>query len=185
MSARPLDAVLPIHRHGEVHSTVAAASPDEVWAALHATTAGELRLTRLLTRLRGLAQASGDTPILATMTRRLGALVEDAPRLLIVGGVGQPWKPRGGPHVPTSDAAALARFDRPGFVLMAASFELEPLGGGRTRLRTETRVQPTDAGAARAFRPYWYVIRLGSGLIRRDLLRAVRRRAEAAAGAAR
>jgi hypothetical protein len=46
-------------------------------------------------------------------------------------------------------------------------------------------VQPTDTSAARAFRPNWYAIRAGSGLIRRDLLCAVRRRAEAAAGAAR
>jgi hypothetical protein len=55
-------------------------------------------------------------------------------------------------------------------------FELEALGDG-TRLSTETRVQPTDT-AARAFRPYWWAIRAGSGLIRRDVLRAVRRRAE-------
>jgi hypothetical protein len=53
-------------------------------------------------------------------------------------------------------------FARPGFVLMTTSFELEPLGDG-TRLSTETRVQPTDAAAARAFRPYWWAIRAGSG----------------------
>jgi hypothetical protein len=39
-------------------------------------------------------------------------------------------------------------------------------------------VQPTDAAAARAFRPYWWAIRAGSGLIRRDMLHAVRRHAE-------
>lgn len=60
--------------------------------------------------------------------------------------------------------------------LAALSFELE-LSGDRTRLATETRVQPTDRQAARAFLPYWLVIRAGSGLIRRDLLRAVARRA--------
>jgi hypothetical protein len=68
-------------------------------------------------------------------------------------------------------------FARPGFVLMTTSFELEPLGDG-TRLSTETRVQPTDDAAARAFRPYWWAIRAGSGLIRRDVLRATRRLAE-------
>ena len=63
------------------------------------------------------------------------------------------------------------------FVLIATSFELEALGD-TTRLSTETRVQPIDATAARAFRPYWWAIRGRSGLIRRDVLHAVRRHAE-------
>jgi len=74
-------------------------------------------------------------------------------------------------------------FARSGFVLIATSFEIEALGD-ITRLSTETRVQPTDAAAAHAFRPYWWLIRAGSGLIRRDVLRAVRRRAERGATAA-
>jgi hypothetical protein len=69
-------------------------------------------------------------------------------------------------------------FDRPGFVLIATSFELEAQGSS-TRLATETRVQSTDAGAARAFLPYWLAIRAGSGLIRRELLGAIARRARA------
>jgi hypothetical protein len=180
-----LDAVLPRYRHGEVHATVARATPQELWAALQATTVGELRLTRVLTRLRGLPQAAGSTPLVEAMTRRFTPLLDDPPRLLVAGGIGQPWRLRGGEDVPVHDAAGLAAFDRPGFVLMVVSLGVEPAGEGRARLRTETRVQPTDAGAARAFRPYWYAIRAGSGLIRRDLLRAVRRRAEAAAGAMR
>jgi len=75
------------------------------------------------------------------------------------------------------DLGGFRAFARPGFVLIATSFGLEALGEG-TRLSTETRVQPTDAAAARAFRPYWWAIRGGSGLIRRDILHAVRRRAE-------
>jgi hypothetical protein len=185
MSPRALDRVLPTYRHGELHATVAEASPEAVWDALHATTSGELRLTRLLTRVRGLPQAAGQTPFLDAMTHRFTPLVDEPPRVLVLGSIGQPWKRRGGEAVRVDPAAGLAGFDRPGFVLMGASFEVEPVGPGRTRLLTETRVQPTDAAAARAFRPYWCAIRLGSGLIRRDLLRAVRRRAEAATAPAR
>jgi hypothetical protein len=185
MSPRALDRVLPAYRHREVHATVVAASPAVVWEALHATTSGELRLTRLLTRVRGLSQAAGETPFLEAMTQRFTPLIDEPPRALVVGGIGQPWKLRGGDDVAVDPSAGLAGFARPGFVLMGASFEVEHVGPGRTRLLTETRVQPTDAAAARAFRPYWYAIRLGSGLIRRDLLRAVRRRAEAATAPAR
>jgi hypothetical protein len=43
---------------------------------------------------------------------------------------------------------------------------------------TETRVWATDERTARTFALYWWTIRLGSGLIRRMWLRAIRRRAE-------
>jgi hypothetical protein len=67
-------------------------------------------------------------------------------------------------------------FVRPEFVLMTTSFELEPLGDG-TRLSTETRVQPTDAAAARAFRPYRWAIRgLGADPSRRAARHAPTRR---------
>ena len=75
------------------------------------------------------------------------------------------------------DVAEVQAYARPGHVVMAASFAV----GADGRLSTETRVQPVDADAARAFGRYWWVVRAGSGLIRHDLLRAVRRRAERAA----
>jgi hypothetical protein len=51
-----------------------------------------------------------------------------------------------------------------------------------TLLETETRVLATGPRAKRAFAAYWLVVRPGSGLIRRELLRAVARRAESAGG---
>lgn len=113
----------------------------------------------------------------AFLERGYRELRVDPPWTLVAGAAGQPWRLRGGEIVDVVDLDGLRAFARPGFVLIATSFELEALGE-RTRLSTETRVQPTDAAAARAFRPYWWAIRAGSGLIRRDLLHAVRRRAE-------
>jgi hypothetical protein len=55
----------------------------------------------------------------------------------------------------------------PGSVKVAAEFAL--VDG---RLVTETRVQPASARENRWFRFYWAFIRLGSGLIRRSLLKA-------------
>ena len=89
----------------------------------------------------------------------------------------QPWRLRGEESADVVDLDGFRAFARAGFVLTATSFELEAIGDG-TRLSTETRVQPTDAGAARAFRAYWWAIHAGSGLIRRDMMHAVRRRAE-------
>jgi hypothetical protein len=58
-------------------------------------------------------------------------------------------------------------------------FVLVPDGDG-TLLTTETRVRATDARSRALFSLYWLAIRIGSGLIRRDLLRAAAQRAEAA-----
>jgi hypothetical protein len=95
----------------------------------------------------------------------------------VAGAAAQSWRLRGGETADVVDLDGFRAFARPGFVLITTSFELEALGAG-TRLSTETRVQPTDAAAARAFRLYWWAIRGGSGLIRRDVLHAERRRAE-------
>jgi hypothetical protein len=160
----PLDRVLPQFAHREVHTLVVSASPELVWSALH-------------------------EPVLDRyVARGFGVVLDEAPRALAIAVAGQPWRPRGGKRIALPvDDAEVSEFEKPGFVLTAMSFGLEPLGGhggGRTRLSTETRVQPAGAGAARTLRPYWLVIRAGSGLVRHELLRAVKRRAERASGQA-
>jgi hypothetical protein len=68
-----------------------------------------------------------------------------------------------------------------GWVRIGLDFRLTPVGRA-TRLETETRVCAMGPKAKRRFAAYWLVIRPVSGLIRRELLRAVARRAEAAGG---
>ncbi|MSO96988.1 MAG: hypothetical protein EXR11_02050 [Rhodospirillaceae bacterium] len=69
-------------------------------------------------------------------------------------------------------------YQGPGFKL-AWGFSVTDLGGGRCRVDTETRVQCCDAKTKRWFTMYWLIIRLPSGAIRRDMLRIIKRRAEA------
>ncbi len=184
-----LDDVLPDYAHRERHSTNVAAAAQAVWSALHQVSNRDLRLTSLLmtvrtlpTRLPGGGPRRDGAPadrgfVEAFLQRGFRELLVDAPSTLVVGAAGQPWRLTGGETADVVDLEGFQRFRRPGFVLMATSFELEAVGEG-TRLSTETRVQPTDATTASAFRAYWWAIRIGSGLIRRDLLQAVRRGAE-------
>jgi len=188
-----LDAVLPEPAHRELHRTRVAAAPDAVWDAVFAVTPRELLLADLLLRVRelpvrlagrdaGLA-AARDEPLLAPFLREgFRVLVEDRPRTWVMGAVGRPWRLRDAAIVAFDDLPAFAAFDAPGVVKIALSFELAPQDGG-TLLLTETRVAPTDPAAARAFARYWRVIRPGSDVIRRDWLRAIRRRAERDLGA--
>jgi hypothetical protein len=182
----PLDRVLPQFAHRETHAVDVDASPEIVWAAIHEVTGTELPVTRMLTAIRGIGSHGARKPVLERFVAGGFSLVlDEPPRAVALAAAGQPWKRRGGERIALPEAGQeVSDFARPGFVLMATSFALEPLGGtggGRTRLTTETRVQPTDATAARSFRPYWWAIRAGSGVIRHELLRAIRRKAEAAA----
>jgi hypothetical protein len=171
-----------------VHDRTVAAPPEKVWRAVHQVTAAELAVTRPLMTLRALPArlhgmgdtlaAAPDTPFVERFLQRgWGVLSARAPELFAAGAIGQPWRLSRGDSVPLTNPAAFAAFVQPGYVRMAMSFELAPAGAG-TRLRTETRVQPTDAASARAFARYWLAIRLPSGVIRRELLRAIARRAE-------
>jgi len=187
-----LDEVLPVYRHLERHHRTVAAPPAEVWKALLAVSAKELPLSRLLMGVRSIPRVFLGKPLRAAEGKRPSSVVDefmrsgfralrvDPGRLLVAGAAMQPWRLVDGDVDDVHDLAGFRVFNRPGFVLIAVSFELDPDVGG-TRIATETRVQPTDARAARAFLPYWLVIRAGSGLIRRDLLRAVARRAESTA----
>ena len=106
-------------------------------------------------------------------------LATEPNRAVVAGGVMQPWKLTGGEEPPALDAAALRAFAEPGWVKTGFDLVIEASGTG-TRLTTETRVTATDARTRAPFGLYWLFIRAGSGLIRRDMLRAVARRAEAA-----
>jgi hypothetical protein len=183
-----LDDVLPDYADNEVHETVVAAPVEVTWGAMRAVTPRDLPVSRVLMGIRSLparlARRGGladraDAPVLGQFLE-LGfrALVDEPPRSFVAGGIGQPWALRGGRFVARDTPAEFAAFCEPGFLLMAFSFEVAPAGAGGSRLRTETRVKPTDAGAARSFAPYWLVVKPFSALIRRDLLRGIRRRAE-------
>ncbi|MGD9695042.1 MAG: hypothetical protein AB7V42_05215 [Thermoleophilia bacterium] len=187
MTSAVLDDVLPAYRHRERHGATIAAPPERVWDALHAVTVRELALTRVLmaaralpARLTGRGDAFNEDAaqtFMRVMAENGFTMLRDDPSALVAGSIGRPWQLRRESAVPFDGRDGFRAFGDPGYVLMATSFECEPDAGG-TRLCTETRVQPTDESAARSFRPYWLAIRAGSGLIRREILRAVRRRAE-------
>lgn len=179
-----LDDLLPDWHFREGHERRITASPVAVWSALQELRLGDLRLAGALMDLRSLPgrMLGAQRPAMVT-----GRFLEEGPvpvlhaqpgRAVVAGGVVQPWKLFGGDEPPELDGLALLAFDQPGWVKVGMDFVLEPDGGG-TRLTTETRVQATDPATRRRFGRYWLVIRAGSGLIRRDLLRAVAQAAEA------
>jgi uncharacterized protein YndB with AHSA1/START domain len=172
-----LDDLVPAPHFRERHERRIAAPPAAVWEALHEVWLADLAVSRALMAIRLLGRPTrmvsgrfledGPVPVLAA----------DPERAIVAGGVMQPWKITGGDAPHTLDAAGLRAFGRPGWVKTGVDFVLEPSACG-TRLTTETRVAATDARTRARFGLYWLLIRAGSGVIRRELLRAVARRAE-------
>jgi hypothetical protein len=159
-----------------------------VYAAARAVTAREIRFFRLLTFLRSphlgnapesILNPAPDRPILDVATDSQFVLLYEEPDREIVFGAllppGREPKPR-----------SRAEFQQtPGSLSRAVmNFHLSPLPAGATRLVTETRIAASDAAARRQFGVYWRIIYPGSAFIRHQWLRAIRRRAEAAAGSA-
>ena len=61
---------------------------------------------------------------------------------------------------------------------MAFDFSVEDAGGGWSTLSTETRVLATDDATRRGMGRYWRLIVPGSGLLRRQWLEGIKKRAE-------
>ena len=167
------------------------APPQLVWKALQALRFDDLRVTKLLIGIRslpGVALGKGPlrrrgggtrtSPLMeAINSSRFIILHSEPDRILTLGIVGQFWRLTGGNDAAVKDPATFVDFDEPVFVKSAIDFVLVPHGSG-TRLTTNTCNRATDESTARSFRNYWRVIGPGSKLIRLDMLRAVRRRAE-------
>jgi hypothetical protein len=163
----PIADALPVYHHGERHTIRVAATPERALAAARQTTLDDVRLVRVLARLRGLRPGHGPIwdSFLAAGFQPFG---EDT---LVL--VGRPWTRRG----ERRRVDDFLGFAEPGWAKLALDLHAVPDEGG-ARLETETRVFLTDRTARRRFAAYWLVVRPFSGLTRRLWLRAAKRRAE-------
>lgn len=75
------------------------------------------------------------------------------------------------------DAEAFVTYQRPGTARLLLGYMVQTRPNGVTHLQTQTRVQCLGDEALKSFRPYWYLIRPVSGLIRMRMLKAIRRAA--------
>jgi hypothetical protein len=144
---------------GTSHSLAVGASPADADRALREVTFGDVPLVRALLAARGLGLPTRDECVLTALGRR-ATVIEDLPGSGIAFRLeGQFWRLRGrGPEAPAT-----------------AVIDFRALPG---RLTTETRVQVPE-GVSAKFERYWRVVRPFSGLIRRQVLQAAKRRAEA------
>jgi hypothetical protein len=156
-----LDAYLPSYEFSTRHEVAVDASSGVTDRALREVTFREVPLVRALLFARGEGAHRSEQPVVATMVPG-ATVIEDIPGEGIVLAVsGQFWRLRGRGPEPPANAVVDFR-STPG------------------RLSTETRVHVADPVSRRKFEHYWRIVRPFSGLIRVSILRAAKRRAEAA-----
>jgi hypothetical protein len=158
---KSLDEFLPVYEFATRHEVAVAVDPALADRALREVTYGEVPLVRALLFARGLGVPKSDASVVSTMVPR-ATVLEDIPGEGIVLTLsGQFWRLRGrGPETPAT-----------------AVIDFRSMPG---TLATETRVHVPDPVARRKFVRYWRVVKPFSGLIRSRVLRAAKRRAEAA-----
>lgn len=189
----PLDTWMPAWDAQSRHDIEIDADPGVVYQVLLTTEFGGNPILRALMAVR-LLPALLFTPRQAwkhwkeARTARLeepmGRLLKGAfvqlevlpPHELIMGLTGRFWTPTGG-LVP-SDPATFRDPIPPGLARATWNFEVQPIGPGRTRLSTETRIVCSNQDTRRRFLRYWSFIRRASGVIRWALLRQVKAAAE-------
>jgi hypothetical protein len=184
-----IDTWMPEYHFVERHQALVRASESTVYRSLMEADFGGHPIVRLLLGLRALPGLLLGRRIWARPTRPLRLrdapgfgfvlLEEHAPHEVVLGLTGRFWRVAGG-LLPT-DPRTFRDSVPAGSARAAWSFALSPRGGGATLLTTETRIRCADAAAQRAFGRYWLLVRPGSGLLRRALLRSVRADAERSA----
>jgi hypothetical protein len=110
-----------------------------------------------------------------TMVLGWGLLSHVPCRSIVMGAAARPWTRN--VTFRTIPPAEFAAFAEPDYVKIVWTLEAQPVGPERTRFRTETRVEPTDAEARRKFFWYWLACGIGIRVIRWSMLRELRRNA--------
>ena len=176
------DGWLPLAQFRERHEGPVAGPPEAVIETLATLDDSDDRLVRVMLQLREaparLWDAIGGSSGLKGR-RRCGlhefTVLERRSDALVLGLAGRFWRPDFGVQA-TLDAAAFRTLQTPGVARLVMVYALGPRPDGLLDLVTETRVHCPDRTSYLLFAPYWFAIRLGSGLIRRRILSTVRTR---------
>lgn len=170
-----IDKFLPNWDARERHSIVINAPVDEIYQAAQQMDLRGARLTRFLFKLRGIS-ASNDSSLKSLLKMGFVVLGERRDEEFLLGLTGRFWQPDG--NLVRVETDNFVRFDKPGYAKAVWNFSLGDAADGAIRLNTETRVFCTDRASRLRFRFYWFFIGWFSGLIRREILGAIKKTAE-------
>lgn len=167
------DKFLPQFHYDETHQTTIEASVEKIFPTIEHLDFSQSKIIRFLFALRGMPSSMMNTDGLEK--HRFFVLEKKVNQEIIIGLIGQFWKPNGNLQAFSPDE--FIEFNKPGFAKATWSFSLIA-NDGHTQLETVTRIQCTDEYSRRRFSWYWFFIKPFSGLVRLEILKALKRKAE-------
>jgi hypothetical protein len=169
-----LDEVLPTFDISASYSVRIRATPQRIYNVLQeGIPTGAI--TKILMIMRGLpriARRQKPRPAQDAFYR----LMQLKDREIVIGIVGQFWKPVSDP-VPIRSLDEFLAFDRIDFSKAALNLKIIPIQARECRVTTETRVL-SYGRAKQDFKSYWQMIAPFSGMIRKEILRKIKKKAE-------
>ena len=169
-----IDDFLPKYDFVETHDIKIRASAETVFGVMDEVDLCESPIIRALFFLRGLPNSHLRLRDLKKVKFEILGIEKNKEMLL--GLAGKFWTLRG--EMQAVNAGNFREFDKKGFAKAVWNFSVNGVGN-ETRLTTETRIRCLDEVSRRSFRFYWTLIQPFSGLIRNEMLKIVKRKAEA------
>jgi hypothetical protein len=177
-----LDDIMPEYQFSEIHSARVHARPEQVMQATRQSTFGDMKSLATLLKIRGAALRTPDHHAGDLRDKRVvdafsasGYLLDGSDHEIVLFGAANVREQRR-PDVRT--VQQFVDYRERGAVKMAFDFRAEDAGDGWSTLSTETRVMALDDATRRGMGRYWRLIVPGSGLLRRQWLDGIKRRAE-------
>ncbi|MFN0138779.1 MAG: hypothetical protein ACKVQW_01665 [Pyrinomonadaceae bacterium] len=168
-----IDEFLSEYDFEEKHSIAVRADAATVHEAAQTANFGESWIVRTLLTLRGM---SADALTLRNLSYSKFRILGERPACeLLIGLAGKFWTPWGDLQDVNSDN--FKAFDKSGYAKAVWNFSVSA-DGENTRLTTETRIKCLDEGSRRSFGFYWTFVQPFSGLIRMEMLRLIKQKAE-------
>lgn len=168
-----IDEFLPEHDFIETHDILIHAGAADIYRVANEIDFSESLIIRWLFRLRGMT--TENLTLRGLRKSRFETLGETLNKEMVLGLVGRFWTIGGG--LKKIDAESFKKFDKAGYAKAVWNFSLRP-DGENTRLTTETRIKCLDDDSRRSFGFYWMFVQPFSGLIRIEILKAIKRKAE-------
>lgn len=183
-----LDRLMPEYEFRGVESVRIHASPEKIMQGLFTITDRDMPLAQLLGHLRYLpgelagqpaVPASPDTSFLDVLLRMGFIKLAEEPNELVLGAIGKFHDPIDQALVKVKDADEFRRFLHADHQKLALSFRVEcDESAHACTLTLEHRTHPMSEHARKQFARYWLAIKPGGRIVSRQLLHAIKRRAE-------
>ena len=184
VTADHIDQLLPVYDFRAGYEIRINAPRARVYECLLRMDFSELWLTRVLMTLRSGKRMPRNAAPADLRQRFQGTgfvILEEVPNEeLVIGVAGRFWRPDGGRFMELTPSN-FQEFSRTGWTKAAWNFKLatESANSQLTLLSTETRILCLGQAARWKFGAYWSLVGPCSGLIRKELLKQVKEKAEA------